>query len=164
MLAFRNTPCADGHLPAQLLFGRRLCTSLPALPSAYKASATMAAHSDKTSHETVSHHWWRGICTPGCFNSGEAILVQDPSSKEWSGRGTIVRPHNDRSFDISMNSTLMRHNKWFLSHVHSLPSDLSRPYKGLPCPSIPHTLPQGAPPSTCFIPRLFSPQNGKPVI
>jgi hypothetical protein len=124
-MAFRNTPRANGNSPAQLLFGCQLRTSLPFLTSAYEAPATAAAYSDKASHDTASCHQWRGVCTPIDFGVGESVLVKDPVSKEWNGRGTIKRPHNNHSFDICMIGALIRSNEWFLSHAHSLPSDLS---------------------------------------
>jgi transposase InsO family protein len=127
MLAFRNTPRADGHSPAQLLFGRRLRTSLPALPEAYAAPSTAAAFADKASHDVASRRWWRGTRAPAVFSRGDSVRVQDTVTGEWTGRGVVLRAHSDRSYDVEMNGTVTRRNEKHLSRVHSPPSAPAAP-------------------------------------
>ncbi len=94
---WRNTPRQDGTSPAQMYFGRRQRTSLPALETAYQPIDTDAVARKR-----------RMDVTGGCedvaehdLKVGDHVYVQDPATSKWTEKGTVTGLNDTgRSYQI----------------------------------------------------------------
>ena len=107
LLAWRNTPRADGISPAQAFFGRRLRGRLP----------TMAEHmllKPFDGRPTPNRHTERRELD--ILRPGDKVMVQDPQSKAWNTTGTIVEARNDsnRSYTVDIGGKMYIRNRIFL--------------------------------------------------
>ena len=73
---WKNVPRSDGYSPAQLLFGRRQYTSLPAAPSHhqfYDASEAMKAKDEKFLASKECHDQHKSLLPP--LEVGQGVIV-----------------------------------------------------------------------------------------
>ena len=111
---WRNIPRADGYSPAQLLFGRRQFSSLPAADIHYQFyNPTAAAKAkDKCFNQAERYHNNHKQFLPS-LSIGDKVRVQDPHSKLWDHEGLItnIRP-DGLSYSVTVgNRQLIRARK-----------------------------------------------------
>ena len=107
LLDFRNMPRADGLSPAEMFFGRRQRTSIPTIElGGVGRQPILDPHPDR--HLAPLY-------------TGQAVLIQDPHTREWSKHGRIVGrpprpPHvGNRSYIVQTDDNQVLHrNRIFL--------------------------------------------------
>ena len=110
--------------PAQLFFGRRLRTRLPALQSAFNPIDVSGAAAAKQEYDTKvkAKHDKRAKDLPP-LNVNDLIYLQDSRTGLWSIKGKVVGKSdtNNRSYTIHVPSTdgTYRRNRRFLRLRHS---------------------------------------------
>ncbi len=91
-MEFRNTPRENGLSPAQMVFGHKLRSIVPAHRSAYATcwksdmearDRQAAANADAKTHYDLRSHDLEPLLI------GTNITVQDPKSKLWSHVGVV---------------------------------------------------------------------------
>ena len=120
LFAWRNNSCPNGYSPAQLMFGRRQQTSLPALPNAFKPinmetaievkerqRAKMKMAFDQKAHEIPD------------LNIGDVVVVQNQTSKKWDREGKVVGVSpTGRSYDIKFqDGGVLKRNRRFIRKI-----------------------------------------------
>ena len=93
MLEYRNTPRAHGLSPAEILFGHPVRSLVPALRTAFAPRwREVEALPTRIAKETekVKKSYDKNAKTLPPLNPGTTVRVQDPQSKQWSKRGTLV--------------------------------------------------------------------------
>ena len=94
---WRNCPRSDGFSPAQLFFGRRQVTSLPALERQYQPVnfQSAAAARDSCHSKMKDMHDQHKKFLPG-LSPGQPVFVQDSSTGKWSKTGFVVKARPDQ--------------------------------------------------------------------
>ena len=113
---WRNIPRADGYSPAQLLFGRRQFTSLPAMASAYDFYDIEAAQAsrDKVFNSHLAHHDQSTGFLPE-FSPGDNVVIQDSKSGDWNQRGVILSVRRSgQSYDVRVDGRTLIRSRRFL--------------------------------------------------
>ena len=91
LYVWRNIPRADGFSPAQLLFGRRQFTALPAVSQAYSFYDIEEAQKsrDKIFNSHIpSHDQGTGFLPD--LSPGDKVAIQHPKTGDWTQRGVMV--------------------------------------------------------------------------
>ena len=102
LIEYRNAPRADGASPAQMFFGRRQRTTLPALHNAYDIIDTeeVARQRRKDIGDATEQP---GDAEPE-LKPGQRVRVQDPMSKKWTLKGSLVGiTDTKRSYEIDFD-------------------------------------------------------------
>lgn len=125
LLEYNNSPKSlPGNIkvsPAQLYFGRRLHTRLPALPSAYKHIDVDAAKAAKDQHDDkVKVNFDKSAKDLPTLDIGDLVYIQHSRTKRWSIEGKIVAIVNDRSYKVSSNGSIYRRNRRHLRLRHEV--------------------------------------------
>ena len=113
---WRNIPRADGYSPAQLLFGRRQFTSLPAMPCAFDFYDIKAAQAsrDKVFNSHLVHHDQNTGFLPD-FLPGDSVVIQDSKSGDWNQRGVIISARRSgQSYDVRADGRTFIRSRRFL--------------------------------------------------
>ena len=108
MYVWRNIPRADGFSPAQLLFGRRQFTALPAVSQAYGFYDIEAAQKnrDKIFNSHIPSHD-RGTGFLPDLTPGEQVVIQHPKTGEWSQRGVVISVRSSgQSYEINCDGRI----------------------------------------------------------
>ena len=116
ILNYRSTPLQNGYSPAELLMGRTLRTTLPALPellqpdwhyiTSVKQQEQLSRDRDKSNYNF--HHRARVLHT---FNPGDKVYVKDAKV-----RGTVVNPaKTPRSYIVETPTGKLRRNRRHLA-------------------------------------------------
>ena len=133
LLTIRNTPLACGQSPAELLMNRQLNDNLPRLPA--KLSTNQLKTRDLVKErrkQKVTHDSKLQQRKSPCFKPGQRIALQDPATKLWTGRGTIIKEVAPRSFDVRIaNGGTLRRNQHHLRKLHSTTSTTEQPQEDL---------------------------------
>ena len=133
LLAYRSTPLANGYSPSQLLFGRQLRSTVPAVipppswPDIPKrcAAETTARQQSKKYYDT--RHRARTLPT---LPSGQPVYISDLNRD-----GTVAQHLSARSYIIAFdNGTTVRRNR---RHLRALPAPTSTDFHPPPPPSTP---------------------------
>ena len=116
LLEYNNSPKAyPGNIrvsPAQLYFGRRLHTKLPALPSAYQPIDMEAAKAAKDEHDLkVKKTFDKSAKDLLPLQVGDLVYIQHSKSKRWTIEGVISAVVNNRSYKILSNGSIYRRNR-----------------------------------------------------
>ena len=121
LLEWRNTPRSDGFSPAQMLFGYRQRTQLPALASAYQSIDQSKAQSTRRKTASGAKQCADKSATPlDKLQVGTKVQIQNPSTKRWTTQGTIgnIRP-DGRSYSIQVNGHTYIRNRRLLRPLDS---------------------------------------------
>ena len=100
-LFYRYSTCqnlvkSDGFSPAQLFFGRKQLTSLPAAPCHYEFyDASAAKQSKDNSFRLASQYHDRQKRFLPDLSVGSAVRLQDPKTNLWSATGVILARRPD---------------------------------------------------------------------
>ena len=110
LYVWRYIPRADGYNPAQLLFGRRQFTALPAVSQAYDFYDAQEAQKcrDKVFNLHIpSHDQGTGFLSE--LSPGDKVVIQHPKTGDWSQRGVIisVRP-SGQSYQIESQLSIVQ--------------------------------------------------------
>lgn len=129
LLEFRNTPRQDGYSPAQMMFGRRQRTRLPALPQAYDPIDWEIAEEKRAmGREKMKENHDKSAKSLQPLNIGQKVRLQNPLSKIWDKTGTIndVR-QNGRSYEIQLKSgkNILR-NRHFIKPITHFQEEQNR--------------------------------------
>ena len=94
---WRNIPRTDGFSPAQLMFGRKQFTSVPATESHYHPynPATAQAGRDKAFHSAEKHHNQHKAFLL-TLSIGDKVKFQCPNTKLWVVEDTVVEAREDK--------------------------------------------------------------------
>ena len=116
LYVWRNIPRADGYSPAQLLFGRRQFTALPAVSQAYDFYDVQEAQKcrDKVFNSHIpSHDQGTGFLSD--LSPGDRVVFQHPKTGDWSQRGVIisVRP-SGQSYQVESDGRIYTRSRQFL--------------------------------------------------
>jgi transposase InsO family protein len=107
LLEWRNTPRADGVSPAQVFFGRRQRTLLPALPRVNLPDSIQQFGEIRKKAKDIKDEQ-RNVLRQELpvFQIGEEVLVQHPKDKMWESSGVIGSVHQDgRSYEVLMHDS-----------------------------------------------------------
>ena len=126
LLSIRNTPLACGFSPAELLMNRQLNDNLPRLPAKLNASKPKIRDlveerkQQKAIHDSKVQ---KRDTTIFKFKPGQHVALQDPATKLWTGRGTIIEEVAPRSFEIRVSGGgTLRRNQCHIRKLHSTTS------------------------------------------
>ena len=111
---WRNLVKSDGYSPAQLFFGRKQLTSLPAAPCHYNFyDASAAKQSKDDSFRLASQYHDRQKRFLPDLSVGSAVRLQDPKTNLWSATGVILaRRPEGLSYEVESGSRpLLRSRK-----------------------------------------------------
>ena len=103
LYVWRNIPRADGFSPAQLLFGRRQFTALPAVSQAYQFYDIETAQKsrDKIFSSHIPFHD-RGTGFLPDLTPGAQVVIQHPKTGQWSQRGVIISVRSSgQSYEVN---------------------------------------------------------------
>ena len=111
---WRNLCKVDGFSPAQLFFGRKQLTSLPAAPAHYQFYDVEAAKSAKDSaflDSSLHHDRDKKFLPP--LQPGALVRLQDPKTMRWTGLGTVLSRRPDGlSYEVNSDGrTFFRSRK-----------------------------------------------------
>ena len=108
LLEWRNTPDSNGHSPAQKLFGHPLQSFVLAHHRSFAPEwQTKADTVDRREQERVrsqTEYFNRSKRPLEKLKIGTMVDVQDPRSKRWSQRGTIVAVGKHRDYYVKLPS------------------------------------------------------------
>lgn len=112
LLAWRNTPRADGFSPGFVFYSRHLRGLLPdARPP---PPPPLGFHQARTRTQKVKAKAAGGI-QHSPFSPGDRVLFQSPLDKNWSVGGVVVEKlHHGRSYWIDTKGGRYRRNRRFL--------------------------------------------------
>ena len=124
LVAFRNTPRADGVSPAQLMMGRRLNIGLPVLeesllPSPYQ----LAAHEQKKAVTLKGRKNYdaRAKSMPA-FKPGDRVYVQHPQTKRWSMKAEVIALRGEHTYELACpEGQRLTRNRRFLRECKGSP-------------------------------------------
>lgn len=158
LLAFRNTPLANGLSPAEILFGRKLRDTLPIHPNAYrKAQNRIAANTENNSDVSAAPSYpaqaqrynTRAKRLPA-LTVNSHVVVQHYRTKEWSLRGKIVEVLPHRAYKIKLsNRQVITRNRRFIRKVTAPIAHPSTPTD--PVPVLPPVSVESTPPTSTVV-------------
>ena len=120
-MAYRSTPLENGYSPSELLFGRKIRTTVPVLPSNVLRCMCQFRQKDndikeKQEHYFNQHHRVKQLPE---LSQGQAVWIPDRKDN-----GEVVDKHmTPRSYVVKTPTTTVRQNR-----RHLIPS--SSPVKG----------------------------------
>ena len=115
LLEYRNTPRSDGFSPAEMFFGRRQRTLLPALP--VQPNLTFAEAARGLKREIAKEKFDEHTTSLPKFHPGDRVIMQDSRSKEWAHPGVVVEVRESgRSYKVRLDGAerLYLRNRRFL--------------------------------------------------
>uniref|UniRef100_A0A3B4F9Q1 Integrase catalytic domain-containing protein n=1 Tax=Pundamilia nyererei TaxID=303518 RepID=A0A3B4F9Q1_9CICH len=125
LMAYRTTPLANGHSPAELLMGRKLCTTVPILPSCLNPGWTNITKLREREGKAREKQWkWfdnrhRAQDLTG-LHPGDQVWITDMKTN-----GTISgRADTPRSYLVETPRGLLRRNR---SHLIKLKGTKTEP-------------------------------------
>ena len=151
LLSYRATPLANGYSPAELLMGRKLCSTIPMLPEMYKPN--LPPHSEIFQKEQLyrskqqqnfnKRHRARQL---NPLQTGDQVWIP-----EFQQQATVVREVAPRSYVVQTPRGRMRRNRQqltLLNTTENISSNESRPVTDSAIPTtpednIPHRTPPG---------------------
>ena len=118
LLEFRNSPRADGHSPAQILFGRALRSRLPASSKLYKPNFQLYADAidqkELLSAARKINYDKQSRNLPH-LKAGDRVVVQDFQSNRWCISATVVKREGLRRYLVRCPSgRILVRNRRFL--------------------------------------------------
>ena len=117
LLIIRNTPLSCGKSPAELLTGHKLRDNLPRVLDIQNQPDRDLVQE----RERAKIHHDRRTVVSSTFREGQLIAIQDHITKEWTGRGKILREVAPRSFEIqTTNGRILRRNQQALRRLFAL--------------------------------------------
>ena len=105
---WRNIPRSDGYSPAQLLFGRKQFTALPAEDSHYTFydPATAQQRKDKT-FQRAGHYFDEHKAFLPPLQIGDKVILQDPHTLLWTVQGEILETRPDQlSYKVAVGNRI----------------------------------------------------------
>ena len=117
LLSYRATPLANGYSPAQLLYGRQLRTTLPAVqhPPAWPDLESLRAKENAAKEHMARQYNDRHRARPlPVLPPGTLVFVPDLDKQ-----GKVVRQVSDRSYMVQTHSAVVRRNR---RQIRPLPS------------------------------------------
>ena len=138
---YRNTPRYDGLSPTQWMFGRRMRSEAPALPSAYERidDSTIQLHESRRKEEMEKKKLIADKSSKplSLLEVGDTVLIQDPISKRWDSSALVVHRRNERSYKVrTSNGKYYLRNRKFLRPKFEPSSDGTSLIKPVPAPMI----------------------------
>ena len=132
---YRNTPRFDGLSPSQWLTGYRQRTDAPAAPSAYEriTDEQLKSHLDLRGKEQArikDQSWSKREKETKTYAPGSLCWVQDPKTKRWSIKATIVKARNKRSFIVNDGFREFMRNRRFLRPRSNTETEVSLSVRG----------------------------------
>ena len=108
------TPRSDGYAPADMFFGRRPRSRLPALPQP-QIDLKQACDTRKQAKEKSKSYFDRHSRIISELHVGQEVLMQDRCTKKWIRPATVVEKlPNGRSYFVESNGRRYRRNRRFL--------------------------------------------------
>ena len=148
LLSYRATPLANGYSPAELLMGRKLCSTIPMLPEMYKPS--LPPHSEILQKEQLyrskqqknfnNRHRARQL---KALQTGDQVWIP-----EFQQQATVLREVAPRSYLVQTPRGRMRRNRQHLTLLNTtgnIPSNESRPVTHSVIPTSPEDIPHHTP-------------------
>ena len=153
---WRNIPRADKSSPAQLMFGRRLKSKLPMLPSQREAINKTVAEKNKDDLAQQHLDYFNIRTKPlSYFEPGDLVRVRNTLSGKWNSIATVVKRRPDNmSYVISIGDKEYTRGRRLLKSA-SLSQDKEAdqlPSISTPQPSLPRRSTRATKPITRFTP------------
>lgn len=136
LLSYRTTPLHNGYSPAQLLMGRRLCTTVPTLPTLLDPAlpdSSAVIQKEKAKRALDAHYYnRRHRARPlGDLSPGQEVWMTDQRAS-----GTVISSHTTpRSYLVDAPHGTVRRNRHHLIPMQELGEEDSRGAPELPSPS-----------------------------
>ena len=115
---YRNTPRFDGLSPAQWLTGHRQRTNAIAAPNAYKriTDEQLKSHVNRRGREyaKVKERADGSKRQLEQLHPGDQIWLQDPKTKRWSIKATIINARSERSYWVTDGAREFIRNRRFI--------------------------------------------------
>jgi len=138
ILAYRATPIPElGASPAELAFGRKLRTTLPALPSKLTPNHTFT-RDDLQSRDSVlkqrqkmaydQHH---GVQPLPSLQPGDPVVIKSDGEKGWKQEAEIIKLCAPRSYLLKTPNGELRRNR---RHIRPVPTTEQRSSSPTPAP------------------------------
>jgi hypothetical protein len=119
LLEWRNTPRKDGMSPAEIVFGHQLRSIIPAHHSSFakkwqdemRRREVIAENAKTKATERYNKH--AHPLQP--ISIGTTVRIQDPVSKEWNKKGTVISIGHKRDYRIKLsNGRIYWRNRRFI--------------------------------------------------
>ena len=124
LMMYRSTPhSSTGYSPAELLFGRKLRTGLPALPATLQPSwpdANLVREKDACYKRASAKHYDKshGVREYGDFKINQPVRIKTDAEKLWQPATITAKLDKPRSYNVvTENGKLLRRNS-----KHIMPS------------------------------------------
>ena len=120
LLEWKNVPRMDGFSPAQMFFGRRQRTTLPADPNAFRPiDVRRGEAARKEARISSKRHADKGMVKLQCLREGDRVLIQHPISKLWDSSGKVIeiRQHGRSYYIETDEGTVCVRNRRFLKPI-----------------------------------------------
>ena len=114
LLEIRNTPRANGHSPAELLYNRPMRSHVPTLPQPSGPQASQVKQHRERIRQKTQEVYDRSAKPLPELRPGQQVLVQDEKTKRWSHRGTIIARGDNRDYtvDLGRSRHLVRNRRF----------------------------------------------------
>ena len=117
---WRNIPRTDGFSPAQLLFGRKQFSAVPAMPhhfNFYDRETAEKAKDNTFASSAKYHDAHKGFLSQ--LEPGENVIVQDPKTHLWDKKGIIISVRPDKlSYNVECDGREFLRSRKMLSLIH----------------------------------------------
>ena len=115
---YRNTPRFNGLSPAQWLTGHRQCINAIVAPNAYKriTDEKLKSHMDRRGREyaKVKERVDGSKRELEQLHPGDKIWLQDPKTKRWSTKATIINSRSEMSYWVTDGARDFIRNRRFI--------------------------------------------------
>lgn len=128
LLELPNTPNFTGRPPAQHLYGRPLCSCVPAHPESFSADWQVKTEDcDRRAAARAAHvqaRYDQHARPLPKLSIGATVRIQDPTSLRWDKIGVVMGRSRHRDYEVRFPSRrVWRRNRRFLRPVPSRSDD-----------------------------------------
>ena len=118
MLEYRNTPRTHGMSPAEILFGHKVRSVVPAHRSAFLSRWRGSEKLDeriRKEKRKAKEFYDKNSKMLRPLKTGTSVRIQDPKTKRWTQSGTIISGGAHRDYKITLpNGRIYWRNRKFI--------------------------------------------------
>ena len=144
LLEWRNTPRKDGMSPAEIVFGHQLRSIIPAHHSSFAKKWREETHQREAKAENIKNKATKRYNEHAHplqpIPIGATVRIQNPISKEWDKKGTIISIGQRRDYRIELsNGRIYWRNRRFIREIPASVNSFDRSQNAVPENIVPIT-------------------------